>query len=122
MKVRNSPSARAGRGVILPKRLLAAALSAGSEGSAIQHLLRDNYETPLYAPESRGSQIELQQMAEMLKLSVADFAAHARSLASPDELSVYVARQLMRQLSPSLLWITLHDMDIAHSGSLLAVP
>ncbi len=39
-------------------------------------------------------------MAEVLKLSVDDFAAHARSLASPDELSVYVAKQLMRQLSP----------------------
>src|SRR5437588_8460449 len=56
-------------------------------------------------------------MAEILKLSVADFTAHARSLASPDELSVYIARQLMRQLAPSLLWITLHDIDVAHSGS-----
>ena len=23
----------------------------------------------------------------------------------------------MKQLSPSLLWITLHDIDIAHSGA-----
>jgi hypothetical protein len=30
---------------------------------------------------------------------------------------VYIAKQLMRQLSPSLLWITLHDIDIAHSGA-----
>lgn len=43
--------------------------------------------------------------------------AHARSLASPDELSVYIARQLMSQVAPSLLWITLHDIDIAHSGA-----
>ena len=56
-------------------------------------------------------------MAEVLKLSVDDFAAHARNLVSPDELSVYIAKQLMRQLSPSLLWITLHDIDIAHSGA-----
>jgi hypothetical protein len=56
-------------------------------------------------------------MAEVLKLSVDDFAAHARNLASPDELSVYIAKQLMRQLAPSLLWITLHDIDIAHSGT-----
>ena len=53
----------------------------------------------------------------MLKLSVDDFAAHARSLASPDELSVYVAKQSHAPLSPSLLWITLHDIDIAHSGT-----
>jgi hypothetical protein len=106
-----------GAGVILPKRLLSAALSAGSEDARYQHLLRDNYETPLYAPTLTGRQLELGQMAEVLKLSVEDFAAHARNLASPDELSVYVARHLMRQLSPSLLWVTLHDIDVAHSGT-----
>ena len=105
-----------GAGVILPKRLLAAALSSAGE-SQYEHLLRDNYETPLYTPQVTGSEIELHQMAEILKLSVADFTAHARSLASPDELSVYIAKQLMRQLAPSLLWITLHDIDIAHSGT-----
>ncbi len=105
-----------GAGVILPKRLLAAALTSAGQGQ-YEHLLRDNYETPLYTPKLEGSEIELQQMAEILKLSIADFTAHARSLASPDELSVYIARQLMRQLAPSMLWITLHDIDVAHSGS-----
>ncbi len=105
-----------GAGVILPKRLLAAALSSVGE-ARYEHLLRDNYETPLYTPELKGSEIELRQMAEILKLSVDDFTTHARSLASPDELSVYIARQLMRRLAPSLLWITLHDIDIAHSGT-----
>jgi len=105
-----------GAGVILPKRLLSAALS--SQGSIeFKHLLQDNYETPLYTPQISGSEIDLRQLEEILKVSVADFIEHARSLASPDELSVYVARQLMRQLAPSLLWITLHDMDIAHSGA-----
>jgi hypothetical protein len=106
-----------GAGVILPKRLLSAALSRASDGERYQHLLRDNYETPLFAPSLAGRQIELNQMAEVLKLSVDDFAVHARSLASPDELSVYIAKQLMRRLSPSLLWVTLHDIDIAHSGT-----
>ncbi len=105
-----------GAGVILPKRLLAAALSSGG-ATEYEHLLRDNYETPLYTPELSGNEFELRQMAEVLRLSVADFTSHARSLASPDELSVYIARQLMRQLAPSLLWITLHDIDIAHSGA-----
>ncbi|MDE3181426.1 MAG: hypothetical protein KGM47_17420 [Acidobacteriota bacterium] len=103
-------------GVILPKRLLAQALSLGS-GAQYVHLLQDNYETPLFAPKLEGDEVQLHQFAELLKLSVADFTAHALSLASPDELSVYVALQLMRQLAPSLLWITLHDMDVAHSGS-----
>ena len=105
-----------GAGVILPKRLLAAALSK-TGSNEYEHLLRDNYETPLYTPELKGNEFELHQMAEVLRLSVADFTSHARSLASPDELSVYIARQLMRQLAPSLLWITLHDIDIAHSGT-----
>jgi len=105
-----------GAGVILPKRLLTAAL-ARSAGAQYEHLLRDNYETPLYTPELSGSEFELRQLEEVLKLSVSDFTAHARSLASPDELSVYIARKLMRQFAPSLLWITLHDIDIAHSGA-----
>jgi hypothetical protein len=105
-----------GAGVILPKRLLAAALTS-TEGGQYAHLLRDNYETPLYTPQLTGNEVELQQMAEVLKLSVDDFTTHARSLASADELSVFIARQLMHRLAPSLLWITLHDIDIAHGGT-----
>jgi hypothetical protein len=105
-----------GAGVILPKRLLAAAMS-GREAAGYDHLLRDNYESPVYAPAMGVSDEQLQQMAQLLQLSVSDFVAHARSLRSPDELSVYVARQLMRQLAPSLLWITLHDIDVAHAGT-----
>ncbi|MDQ1474700.1 MAG: hypothetical protein QOJ99_6180 [Bryobacterales bacterium] len=106
-----------GAGVILPKRLLAAALTSRSDGTRYEHLLRDNYETPLHAPSLTGHQTELNQMAEVLKLSVDDFSSHARSLASPDEMSVYIAKHLMTQFAPSLLWITLHDIDIAHSGT-----
>jgi hypothetical protein len=104
-----------GARVILPKHLLTAALSSGQ--SDYQHLLRDNYETPFYSPELGGNEVELQQLENILKLSVDDFKAHARTLSSPDELSVYVVRQLMRQEAPSLLWITMHDIDIAHAGA-----
>ena len=104
-----------GARVILPKHLLTAALSSGH--GDYEHLLRDNYETPFYAPELGGSEVELQQLENILKLSVDDFRTHARTLSSPDELSVYVVRQLMRQEAPSLLWITMHDIDIAHAGA-----
>src|SRR6266568_3920012 len=103
-----------GARVILPKHLLTAATSGGTD---YDHLLRDNYETPYYTPELGGNGFELQQLGTMLKLSVNDFKAHARTLSSPDELSVYIVRQLMRQLAPSLLWITMHDIDIAHAGT-----
>ncbi len=104
-----------GARVLLPKHLLTAAISGSS--ADYEHLLRDNYETPYYAPELGGREFELQQLERLLKLSVDDFKAHARTLSSPDELSVYIARQLMRQVAPSLLWITMHDIDVAHAGA-----
>ncbi|WP_174239967.1 hypothetical protein [Acidobacterium sp. S8] len=105
-----------GAGVILPKHLLQASLPTGSS-TDYSHLLRDNYETPFYTPELAGNELQMQHLEQILKLSVNDFVHHALSLASPDELSVYIAKQLMRQMAPSLLWITLHDIDIAHSGA-----
>src|SRR5213082_3020664 len=104
-----------GARVILPKHLLSAAMSSGH--ADYEHLLRDNYETPYFTPELGGGGFELQQLETLLKLSVDDFKAHARTLSSPDELSVYIARQLIRQVAPSLLWITMHDIDIAHAGT-----
>jgi hypothetical protein len=104
-----------GARVILPKHLLNAANAGRNED--YDHLLRDNYETPVYAPDLGGSEFELQQLEEILKLSVGDFRAHAQTLSSPDELSVYIARQLMREVAPSLLWITMHDIDVAHAGA-----
>jgi len=107
----------AGQGarVILPKHLLSAA--HGGSSADLEHLLRDNYETPLYTPQLGGGEVELEQLEMILKLSVDDFMAHARTLSSPDELSVYIARQLMKEESPSLLWITMHDIDVAHTGA-----
>jgi hypothetical protein len=104
-----------GARVILPKHLLGAATSGVATN--YEHLLHDNYETPLYAPQIEGGEFELRQLETTLKLSVDDFKAHARTLSSPDELSLYIAKRLMHQQAPSLLWITMHDMDIAHSGA-----
>jgi len=53
----------------------------------------------------------------VLKLSVDDFKTHAQTLSSPDELSISIVRQLMRQVAPSLVWVTLHDIDVAHAGA-----
>ena len=104
-----------GARVVLPKHLLQAA-STGRPGN-YDHLLHDNYETPYYAPQIGGGEFELQQLEQIMKLSVDDFMAHARTASSPDELSIYIAKRLMQQESPSLLWLTMHDMDIAHSGA-----
>lgn len=111
----NYRSYGSGATVILPKHLLQAATSGS--GLSLDHLLRDNYEDPLFTPVLEGGEFELDQLSQILRLSVTDFMTHARTLSSPDELSVYIAKRLMRQESPSLLWITMHDMDIAHSGA-----
>ncbi|HEV2274237.1 MAG TPA: hypothetical protein VGR96_08730 [Acidobacteriaceae bacterium] len=112
----SSYGAGMGAGVILPKQLLSVLLPNGGS-QQYQHLLRDNYEAPFYSPQLSGNNLDLAKLSEILRLSVADFSEHARSLASPDELSVYIAKRLMRQYSPSLLWITLHDIDVAHAGA-----
>ncbi|HEX3472550.1 MAG TPA: hypothetical protein VHT28_15320 [Silvibacterium sp.] len=104
-----------GARVILPKHLLSAATSGPA--TDYEHLLRDNYETPLYTPQIGGGEFEMEQLERILKLSVNDFKIHALTLSSPDELSLYIAKRLMQQEAPSLLWITMHDIDIAHSGA-----
>jgi hypothetical protein len=104
-----------GATVVLPKHLLSAA-NSGS-GAGFDHLLHDNYETPLYTPALAGGEFELQQLEMILKLSVDDFLTHARTVSSPDELSIYIVKRLMREEAPSLLWVTMHDIDIAHAGA-----
>jgi len=104
-----------GARVILPKHLLQAATQG--KIANLNHLLRDNYETPLFNPVIGGGEAELQQLETLLKLSVDDFTAHARTLSSPDELSMYIVKQLMRQQAPRLLWVTMHDIDVAHTGA-----
>jgi hypothetical protein len=111
-----------GAHVILPKQLLNTALNGPQGGgtSDYEHLLRDNYESTSQSPLSlaaAANQVDLHSLAQLMQLSVADFLAHARTVSSPDELSIYIAQQLMKQVAPNLIWITLHDIDIAHSGA-----
>jgi hypothetical protein len=110
-----------GAGVILPKRLLAAALhgSQSLDAEQLSHLLQDSYEMPLYQPlqSATDRELHLDMLESSLQLSVQEFVQKARSLDSADELSIYIARQLMKQHAPSLMMLTLHDMDIAHSGA-----
>jgi hypothetical protein len=104
-----------GAQVILPKRFLKQALATGTAGDYAR-LLQDNHETPLFSPQVAESKLSLDEFAELLNLSVKDFVTQSLTLSSADELSLYVAKRLMRRYAPRLLWITLHDMDIAHAG------
>ncbi len=120
-RIGESDHALYGRGlgahVVLPKHLLNVAMG-GSGG--LEHLMHDNYESAIQVPLSASAesdQVHLDGLAKLMQLSMTEFLAHARTLSSPDELSLYIAKQVMRQIAPSLLWITLHDIDIAHAGA-----
>jgi hypothetical protein len=105
-----------GAQVILPKLLLASSMNKGDQAVA-GYAQQDNYEDFLFATPGVENDQHQSLLSGVLHLSVEDFARHASTLTSADELSVYVMRHLMRQFAPSLLWITLHDMDIAHTGA-----
>lgn len=114
--------AQYGAGVILPKRLLSAAMhTSGKEDPAdrLRHMLQDNYEMPVYAPTDTANdrELHLDMLENTLKISVSDYVQHAHTLNSADELSVYITRHLMSRYAPSLMMLTLHDMDVAHSGA-----
>jgi hypothetical protein len=105
-----------GAGVILPKQLLQA-VAPGRDSGDFERLLRDTYEEPHASTGIPQGETQLKQLEQVLRFSRSEFAQYALSMDSADELSVFVARQLMLQVAPSLLWITLHDIDMAHSGA-----
>jgi hypothetical protein len=107
---------RFGAGLLLPKQLLQAAEPAQT-GTSLDHLLRDTYEEPRLATGTPQAETQLELMERTLRLSSSEFKKHALNMQSADELSAYVAQQLMLQSAPSLIWITLHDIDVAHSGA-----
>lgn len=103
--------------VVLPKKLLAAATD-GSTLSDYENLLRDSYELPAdVLVQGDRSDVELGRLSSILKLKREELLEQARLFASPDELSVMIAAKLMKEVAPSLIFITLHDMDVAHAGA-----
>ena len=107
-----------GAQVILPKQLLAEAVGQDRKNPGdLGFMLQDSYENPLFTPTLAHTDVPLSRLEDILRLSIEEFKGHAQTLSSADELSVYLMRRLMRQFAPSLIWITLHDMDVAHSGA-----
>ena len=105
-----------GAQVILPKLLLAEAFGADSRDLSAS-LLQDNFEDIYFRPLAPAATRQSQPLVNLLHLSVEEFRNHAQNIASADELSVYILRHVMQQFSPSLVWVTLHDMDVAHTGA-----
>ena len=111
-----SYGAGTGANVVLPKMLLRTG-SGSSAPSQMARLLRDNYESSAMLSADGSQTAEMERLTRLMKLSLTDFRMHASTVSSPDELSLYLARHLMRELAPRLIWLTLHDIDVAHSGA-----
>ncbi len=111
----------AGAEVILPKRLLASVLGDTSELQldSYPNILRDSYEMPdaSDAPSTNAERDSMTALLARMKLDPTVLRSQAATFASPDELSVYMMKHVMRTFAPSLLFLTLHDIDIAHSGA-----
>jgi hypothetical protein len=118
-RIGESSHALYGRGlgatVVLPKQLLSRVVKGDS--SDYERLLRDNYESLGQVTNTGLHDVSLENLAKTLQLSVSEFVAHAQTVKSPDELSLYIMRHVMRTLAPSVIWITLHDIDVAHAGA-----
>lgn len=110
-----------GAEVILPKRLLASVLGTTDvmQLDSYPNLLRDSYEMPAAedTPSTNAERERAEEMLRRMKIDRAQLRTQAAAFASPDELSVYMTKHVMRTFAPSLLFLTLHDIDIAHSGA-----
>lgn len=102
--------------LVVPKQILAAALG-NAQDDLYPDLLRDNYEMAGAGPSDAPDRAQAIAMADRLRIDLGTLRAEAPSFAGPDELAVLVMRQVMRQFAPSLLFVTLHDIDVAHAGA-----
>jgi hypothetical protein len=118
-RIGESDQARYGDGlgatVVLPKQLRSGSPQSGSLD--YERRLRDNYEMPGQVHSPGYPDVLIDSLAKLMQLSVSGFTAHARTVSSADELSLYIAQHVTRTLAPGLIWITLRDIDIAHSGA-----
>jgi hypothetical protein len=118
-----------GANVIFPKQLLInAVVHAAAEGRAVHSsdrstvqpeieamLNSDNYDGLGWAVGGETSLLDLLTLGTMQK-AIEDLV-RTNAPATGDEFTFLVAAEVMRRFAPSLLTITLSDMEVAHFGS-----
>jgi hypothetical protein len=118
-----------GANVIFPKQLLInAVVHAAAEGRAVHSsdrstvqpeieamLNSDNYDGLGWAVGGETSSLDLLTLGTMQK-AIEDLV-RTNAPATGDEFTFLVAAEVMRRFAPSLLTITLSDMEVAHFGS-----
>lgn len=117
-----------GANVVLPKQLLLEAVEGvvkkGGEGVAdrdnvLRHLegiLNEGYEGVGWTIFKAGRQLD-KHVRETLVKGLVEYTNGPEAPSSGDELTYFIAREVMREFSPRLMLVNFWDMDVAHWGS-----
>jgi hypothetical protein len=118
-----------GANVVLPKQLLLEAVQEvvrKGPGSGVadrnnvlnqlQNILSEGYEGVGWTIFKGGRELD-RHVRETLTRSLLDYINGPEAPASGDELTYFIAREIMREFAPRLLLVNFWDMDVAHWGS-----
>lgn len=118
-----------GANVVLPKQLLLEAVDQvvrkrGGDGVAdrervlrqLEELVSASYEGLGWTIFKVGRELDT-AVRETLTRSLVEYINGPESPSSGDELTFFMAREVMREFSPRVMLVNFWDMDIAHWGS-----
>jgi hypothetical protein len=119
-----------GANVVLPKQLLLEAVGdvvkKGSGGSGLadreavlqrlDSVLSEGYEGVGWTIFKAGRELE-KSVRESFTRGLVEYINGPEAPSSGDELTYFIAREVMREFAPSLMLVNFWDMDVAHWGS-----
>jgi len=118
-----------GANVVLPKQLLLEAVEsvvkkntsggAANRENVLQHLetiLSEGYEGVGWTIFKAGGQLD-RTVRDTLTHALVEYINGPEAPTSGDELTFFIAREVMREFAPRLMLVNFWDMDVAHWGS-----
>jgi hypothetical protein len=118
-----------GANVVLPKQLLLDAVKEvvrKSEGAGVadranvlrqlQGILSEGYEGVGWTIFKGGSQLDKHVQATLTR-ALTEYVNGPEAPTSGDELTYFIAREVMREFAPRVMLVNFWDMDVAHWGS-----
>lgn len=118
-----------GANVILPKQLLLEAVKdavtkpqgmgvADRENvqKRLENILQEGYEGVGWTVFKQGRTLD-RDVRETLTRALVEYINGPEAPASGDELTFFIAREVMREFAPRLILVNFWDMDVAHWGS-----
>jgi len=118
-----------GANVVLPKQLLLEAVEGvvkkntgagvANRENVLQHLetiLSEGYEGVCWTIFRAGGQLD-RTVRDTLTHALVEYINGPEAPSSGDELTFFIAREVMREFSPRLMLVNFWDMDVAHWGS-----